>query len=63
VAYSADSQPEQAANTAHAALPVARSGGSKRIVAEIKNVGAELIPYRALPAVASLLDELETEDH
>ena len=52
-AYAADSQPEQAANTAHAALPVARSAGSKRIVGEIKNVGTELIPYRALPAVAA----------
>jgi hypothetical protein len=62
-AYAADSQPEQAANTAHAALPVARSAGSKRIVGEIKNVGTELIPYRALPAVAALLDELEAEDH
>ena len=63
VAYAADSQPEQAASTAHAALPVARSAGSKRIVGEIKNVGTELIPYRALPAVATLLDELEAEDH
>ena len=59
VAYAADSQPEQAANSAHAALPVARSAGSSRIVDEIKNVGAELIPYRALPIVAALLDELE----
>lgn len=63
VAYAADSQPEQAANTAHAALPAALSSGSKRIVCEIKNVGAELIPYRAIPAVAALLDELEAEDH
>jgi transcriptional regulator with XRE-family HTH domain len=63
VAYVADSQPEQAANTAHGALPVARSAGSKRIVGEIKNVGTELIPYRALPAVAALLDELDAEDH
>jgi transcriptional regulator with XRE-family HTH domain len=63
VAYAADSQPEQAANTAHAALPVARSAGSKRIVGEIKNVSNELVPYRALPAVAALLDELEAENH
>lgn len=62
-AYAADSQPEQAANTAHAALPVARSAGSKRIVGEIKNIGAELIPYRALPGVAALLGALEAEDH
>jgi transcriptional regulator with XRE-family HTH domain len=61
VAYAADSQPEQAASTAHAALPAARSAGSKRIVGEIKNVGNGLIPHRALPAVAALLDELEAE--
>jgi transcriptional regulator with XRE-family HTH domain len=61
-AYAADSQPEQAANTAYAALPVARSAGSGRIVGEIKHVGTALIPYRALPAVAVLLDELEAED-
>jgi hypothetical protein len=63
VAYAANSQPEQTASTAHAALPVARSAGSQRVVGEIKNVGTKLIPYRALPAVAALLDELEAEDH
>jgi tetratricopeptide (TPR) repeat protein len=62
-AYAADNQPEQAANTAHVALPVARSAGSKRIVREITNVGTQLIPYRVLPAVAALLDELEAEGH
>jgi transcriptional regulator with XRE-family HTH domain/tetratricopeptide (TPR) repeat protein len=61
-AYAADSQPEQAANTAYAALPAARNAGSGRIVGEIKNIGTALIPYRALPAVAALLDELEAED-
>jgi tetratricopeptide (TPR) repeat protein len=63
VAYAADSQPEQAASTARAALPVARSAGSGRIVGEIKNVGAGLVPYRTLPAVADLLDELKAGDH
>jgi transcriptional regulator with XRE-family HTH domain len=61
MAYSADRQPEQAANTALAALPVAKSAGSKRIVSEIMSVCTQLIPYRALPAVAALLDELEAE--
>jgi transcriptional regulator with XRE-family HTH domain len=63
VAYASVNQPEQAATTAHTALPVARSAGSKRIIGEIKNVGVELIPYRALPAVAALLDELIAENH
>jgi len=63
VAYAEYSQPEQAANTAHVALPVARSAGSKRIVREIKNVCSGLISHRALPTVAALLDELEAEDH
>lgn len=46
VAYLADGQLEQAASTAHAALPVARSSGAKRIVDEIKCVSAELAPHR-----------------
>ena len=61
-AYVADRQPEQAASTAHAALPVARSAGSTRIVAEIKSLGAELVPHRPLPAVAALLEDLDYGD-
>jgi len=63
VAYVADGQLEQAASTAHAALPVARSSGSRRIVQEIKGVSAALMPHRPLPAVAALLAELNAEDH
>jgi tetratricopeptide (TPR) repeat protein len=62
VAYVADGQLEQAASTAHAALPVARSAGSTRIVAEIKGVSAELAPHRPLEAVAALLDDLSSEN-
>ncbi|MGH3450000.1 MAG: hypothetical protein ACRDQW_04585 [Haloechinothrix sp.] len=61
VAYIADGQLEQAASTAHAALPVARSAGSRRIFEEIKGVSAQLMPHRPLPAVAALLDELDAE--
>jgi tetratricopeptide (TPR) repeat protein len=61
-AYVADGELEQAASTAHAALPVARGAGSRRIVGEIKGVSAELAPYRPLPAVAALLDDLEHGD-
>ncbi|HYU09426.1 MAG TPA: helix-turn-helix transcriptional regulator [Gemmatimonadales bacterium] len=63
VAYVAAGQLEQAASTAHAALPVVRSSGSRRILEEIKGVSAELVPHRPLPAVAALLDELDAEDH
>jgi len=59
VAYVADGQPEQAASTARAALPVARSAGSTRIVAEIKSLRTELAPHRSLGAVAALLDDLD----
>jgi tetratricopeptide (TPR) repeat protein len=55
VAYTADGKPEQAANTAHAALPIARSTGSRRTLAEIRGVGAKLAPQRSLHAVAALL--------
>jgi hypothetical protein len=61
-AYLVDGQVEQAASTAHAALPVARSSGAGRILGEIKGVGAELAPHRPLQAVAALLDDLRSED-
>jgi tetratricopeptide (TPR) repeat protein len=61
-AYVADGQVEQAASVAHAALPVARGAGSSRIVGEIKGVSAELVPHRPLPAVAALLDDLDSGD-
>jgi len=62
VAYVADGQLEQAARTAHAALPVARSAGSRRIVAEINGVGATLALHRSLDGVAPLFDDLGSED-
>lgn len=62
VAYLMDGQLEQAASTAHAALPVARSSGARRILKEIKGVGLELAPHRPLQPVAALLDDLHTED-
>jgi tetratricopeptide (TPR) repeat protein len=61
VAYVADGQLEQAAGTAHAALPVARSTGSRRILEEIKGTSAELTPHRPLQGVAALLDDLNNE--
>jgi tetratricopeptide (TPR) repeat protein len=62
VAYLADGQIEQAAGTAHAALPVARSSGARRILDEIKGLRAELAPHRRLQGVAALLDDLRSED-
>ncbi len=61
VAYLADGQLEQAASTANAALPVARSSGAIRILEEIKGVSAELVPHRALQPVTALLDDLRNE--
>jgi tetratricopeptide (TPR) repeat protein len=58
-AYLANRQVEQAATTAHAALPVARGAGSKRIVGEIRGLSAAMVPYRLLPAVAALLEDLD----
>jgi tetratricopeptide (TPR) repeat protein len=62
VAYMADGQLEQAASTAHAALPVAQSSGARRILEEIKGLSAELAPHRPLQGVAALLDDLDSED-
>jgi tetratricopeptide (TPR) repeat protein/transcriptional regulator with XRE-family HTH domain len=62
MAYLADGQLEQAASTAHAALPVARSSGAGRILDEIKSVSTELAPHRPLHSVAVLLDDLGSED-
>ena len=62
VAYVADGQFEQAASSAHAALPVARSAGSKRILDEIRGIGAELAPHQPLQGVAGLLDDLRSTE-
>jgi ATP/maltotriose-dependent transcriptional regulator MalT len=61
-AYVADGQVEQAASIAHAALPVARSSGSRRTHADIRGIGTRVAPHRSLPAVAALLDDLASED-
>lgn len=61
-AYLADGHPEQAASTAHAALPVARSSGSRRILEEIKGLSPQLVPHRSLQSVAALLDDLGEGD-
>jgi tetratricopeptide (TPR) repeat protein len=62
VAYLADGQLEQAASTAHVALPVARNTGSRRILEEIKGISAQLAPHRRLQGVAALIDDLSSED-
>jgi DNA-binding XRE family transcriptional regulator len=61
-AYVADGQVEQSASTAHAALPVARSSGSRRTLEDIKGIAAKLAVHRSLPVVAILLDDLAGED-
>lgn len=61
-AYLADTQVEQAASTAHAALPVARSSGSVRILDEIRDLGAQMTTHALLPDVAALLDDLRDGD-
>lgn len=62
VAYIADGQLEQAASAARAALPVARSGGSMRIIDELKSVGRHLAPYRQVQGVAALLHDLTDDE-
>lgn len=62
MAYFADGQLEQAASTAHAALPAARSTGSSRILQEIEGLSTDLAPHRQLKSVAALLDGLSQRD-
>jgi tetratricopeptide (TPR) repeat protein len=57
-AHAAAGEPDIAAATAHAALPIARRAGSLRIVRQIAAVGATLTPHRRLEPVAALLAEL-----
>lgn len=61
MAYVKVEQPEIAARTAQAALPMARDAGSRRILSEIQQVGAELVPHRELAPVGALLADLEGE--
>jgi tetratricopeptide (TPR) repeat protein len=61
MAYVKDEQPEAAARTARAAVPMARDAGSRRILDEIQQVGAELVPHRELASVGALLADLEGE--
>jgi tetratricopeptide (TPR) repeat protein len=61
MAYVKVEQPEVAARTAHAALPMARDAGSRRILSEVQQVGAELVPHRELAPVGALLADLEGE--
>ena len=62
VAYMADGQFEQAASVARTALPIARGGGSLRIVDDLKGVGRELVPHQNLDGVAALLYELANHE-
>lgn len=56
--YFAAGQPDAAAVTAGAALPVARRAGSRRIVGQLATVGRRLAPYRHVPSVAALMADL-----
>jgi tetratricopeptide (TPR) repeat protein/transcriptional regulator with XRE-family HTH domain len=57
-AHLAAGEPELAAATAHAALPVARLAGSRRILTRVTSVGSDLAPYRRSDQVAAFLAEL-----
>jgi tetratricopeptide (TPR) repeat protein len=61
MAYVKVERPEVAARTAQAALPMARDAGSRRILSEVQQVGAELVPHRELASVGALLADLEGE--
>jgi hypothetical protein len=51
-------QPEITASTAHAALPIARRAGSRRLLNSLADIGSSLEPCRDLAEVAAFLDDL-----
>lgn len=57
-AHVAARQPDLAAATAHAALPIARRAGSRRILHQLAQVGAAVDEYRQLAHVRAFLDDL-----
>ncbi|MEV4628269.1 hypothetical protein AB0J90_18540 [Micromonospora sp. NPDC049523] len=62
-AHLAAHQPDQAAATAHTALPIARRAGSRRILHQLTQVGAAVSEHRQLADVRAFLDALaETTD-
>ncbi|OKI46058.1 hypothetical protein [Micromonospora sp. CB01531] len=57
-AHLAASQPDLAATTARAALPIARRAGSRRILQQLAQVGAAVGGHRQLADVRAFLDDL-----
>lgn len=57
-AHVAADQPEQAAATAHIALPIARRAGSRRILHQLGQIGTAVDEHRHLADVRALLDDL-----
>ncbi|MEV7989517.1 hypothetical protein [Micromonospora sp. NPDC085948] len=57
-AHLAADQPEQAAATAHTALPIARRAGSRRILQQLGQIGSAIGAHRHLSDVRTFLDDL-----
>lgn len=59
IAHAAASQPDQAAATAHHALPIARRAGSRRILHQLAQLGTAVSEHHQLPEVRAFLDDLK----
>ncbi|MFI0797047.1 hypothetical protein ACH4OY_30850 [Micromonospora rubida] len=57
-AHASANQPDLAATTAHAALPIARQAGARRILQQLAQLGAAVGEHRQLPDVRAFLDDL-----
>ncbi|KOX06682.1 hypothetical protein ADK66_22145 [Micromonospora sp. NRRL B-16802] len=57
-AHVAADQPEQAAATAHIALPIARRAGTRRILHQLSQIGSAVDEHRHLADVRAFLDDL-----
>ncbi|GAA2342054.1 hypothetical protein [Dactylosporangium salmoneum] len=58
-AHIAAGQPDQAAATAHTALPIARNAGTRRTLNQLAHIGAAVRDYRNLNHVGAFLDDLK----
>lgn len=59
MAHAAANQPDQAAATAHHALPIARRAGSRRILHQLAHLGTAVNVHQQLPEVRAFLDDLK----
>ena len=59
--YAADDEPQRASQAGSAALAIARSAGSERILSSVASVGRSLMQHEKVPGVRPFLHELSLD--